>query len=134
MGAAALKRNLLAWARQQGHDLGREKTSAALINCDYRGFHFGSIFLVGDAAGLASGLTGEGIYPAIVSGRAVARKIIDPAYPALEIDSMVRKQRLHHRVVRLAASNRLVCALLMEWLVLLLRMKILDFHALEMAD
>ncbi len=134
MGAARLHRGLVDWARQQGYDLARERGRAALINYDYRGFRFGNVWLVGDAAGLASGLTGEGIYPALVSGEAVARKILDPEYPAAEIGRLVGKQRLHNRVTSLAARSPRLSALLMEGLVLLLRLKVLDFHTLEMAE
>lgn len=132
--AADLKKRVISWAAGRGFDLCHEQTRAALVNCDFRGFSFGNIWLVGDAAGLASGLTGEGIYPAIVSGKTVAKKIIDPAYPATAIHSMVLQQKRHHRVINLAAKHQLLCTFLMEWLVLLLRCKILDFQALEMAN
>ncbi len=132
--AAELKKRLLTWAARKGYDLSRQQPRAALVNYDFQGFAFDSIWLVGDAAGLASGLTGEGIYPAIITGEAVARKIIDPAYPAEEISAMAKKQKQHQKVIRLAATHPLVCSLLMEWLVFLLRIKLLDFHALEMAD
>lgn len=49
---------------------------AHLINTDYRGCHFGRIYLAGDAAGFASGLTGEGIYFALASGRSIAQMIL----------------------------------------------------------
>ncbi len=132
--AAELKKRLLTWAARRGYDLSHEQPRAALVNYDFQGFSFGSIWLVGDAAGLASGLTGEGIYPAIITGEAVAKKIIDPAYPAVEITAMAKKQLQHQRVIRLAAIHPLLCSLMMEWLVFLLRIKLLDFHALEMAD
>ena len=131
--AAVLKKRLLTWAAAQGYDLSREPAKAALVNSDYQGCFFNNTFLVGDAAGLASGLTGEGIYPAIVSGEAVAKKILDPTYPASEIANMVRKQKQHRMVIRLSAKHPLLCSMLMEWLVLLLRLKIIDFHTLEMA-
>ena len=132
--AAELKKRLLSWAARKGHDLSREQARAALINYDFQGFSFDSIWLVGDAAGLASGLTGEGIYPAIITGEAVAKKIIDPAYPAAEITAIAKKQLQHQKVIRLASIHPLLCSLMMEWLVFLLRIKLLDFHALEMAD
>lgn len=137
--ASELHKRLLSWAKIQGHDLSKESPSAALVNYDYQGFcfhkkNYKKSWLVGDAAGLASGLTGEGIYPAIVSGEAVAHKIIDPSYPADEIDAMVKKQRRHQKVIRLAAKSSLLCSLLMEWLVVLLRLQVIDFHTLEMGE
>jgi geranylgeranyl reductase len=133
---SVLKKRLLKWAQKQGYDLGQEQPQAALVNHDYQGFCFENkkSWLVGDAAGLASGLTGEGIYPAIVSGEAVARKIINPAYPADEIAAMVKKQKKHHTVIRLSAKSPFINSLLMEWLIVLLRFKVIDFHTLEMGE
>ncbi len=132
--AAELKKRLLTWAARKGYDLSRYRARAARVNYDFQGYSFGPIWLVGDAAGLASGLTGEGIYPAIITGEAVAKKIIDPSYPAVEITAMAKKQLRHQKVIKIAATHPLLCSLFMEWLVFLLRIKLLDFHALEMAD
>jgi flavin-dependent dehydrogenase len=101
---------------------------AELINFDYRGFQFNNIWLVGDAAGLASGLTGEGIHPAIVSGEAVARRIIDPAYPADEINQVDRQAKKHQKIVDLSGGNTTLCTLLMETLVFMLRLRIINFQ------
>jgi len=132
INASRLKKNLLRWARAKGHDLESASCQAALINYDYRGHAFGSTWLVGDAAGLASGLTGEGIYPAIVSGETVARTIIDPDSPQDAIEEMVKKQRLHQRVINLSARNQAFCSLIMESLIMMLRLKLVNFHTLEM--
>ena len=78
MQPAALKQAFMGWAENQGYDLTTHKAKAEYINFDYQGWNFGDTFLAGDAAGLASGLTGEGIYPAIVSGEEIAAPILDP--------------------------------------------------------
>jgi geranylgeranyl reductase family protein len=122
------KKRLLGWAESKGFHLDEVPAQAELINFDYRGFEFGRVWLVGDAAGLASGLTGEGIYPAIVSGEAAARKIIDPKDPAAEVARMVGKQRRHQRIVDLASGNAAFCTLLMETLVVLLRLRLINFQ------
>ncbi len=132
MSGSTLKKNLISWARQQGHELAGASCQAAFINYDYQGYDFDTIWLVGDAAGLASGLTGEGIYPAIVSGETVARKIINPKHSDAAITRMVKKQLLHHRVIQMAAKHPRACSLLMEGLILMLRWNIITFHALEM--
>lgn len=133
MSGSLLKKNLIRWASARGHNLLGEQCRAALINYDYRGYSFGSTWLVGDAAGLASGLTGEGIYPAIVSGETVARKIIDPDSADDAITDMVKKQQLHHKVINLSAKSPAFCSLIMEMLILMLRVKFINFHTLEMA-
>lgn len=75
---------------------------AATIETDFRGLHFpGNVHLAGDAAGLASGLTGEGIYAALVSGEEVARGILEPGYRAAKTLAWLRLKRLHDRIARL---------------------------------
>jgi len=123
-----LKRSLVSWATTRGFDLTNASTKAEFINFDYRGCQFDNTWLVGDAAGLASGLTGEGINPAIISGEEVARKIIDPCHPAEPLTRMVKKHRKHTKIVALASRSKPLCSLLMETLVLLLRLKIVDFQ------
>jgi len=134
LSARVLKQRLLSWAAMQGFRIDPETIRAGLVNFDYRGVRFDRTWLVGDAAGLASGLTGEGIYPALVSGQAVARMILDPNSPASELQGLVRKHHLHRRIVGLAARKRPFCGLMLEVLAVLLRMKILDFRTLEMAE
>ncbi len=134
LSARVLKQRLLSWAAVQGFRVDPETIRAGLVNFDYRGVRFDRTWLVGDAAGLASGLTGEGIYPALVSGQAVARMILDPSSPASELPGLVRKHQLHRRIVNLAERKRPLCGLMLEVLAVLLRMKILDFRTLEMAE
>lgn len=123
-----LKQQLVQWAESRGFALKKEHAGAELINYDYRGYHFGTTWLVGDAAGLASGLTGEGIHPAIISGEAVAKKILDPAYPAAEINRLINKKKQHERLVKMTGRYKTVCTLLMETLTLMIRLKVVDFQ------
>lgn len=132
--ATQLKRQLLVWCQQQNLTLDLEKIRAGLVNYDYQGVCFGNAFLVGDAAGLASGLTGEGIYPAMVSGQVVARMILDPHYPAPELARLVRRHKQHRQMIRLAGRYPGLGRFLMEILLVLLRLGVVDFHTLEMAD
>ncbi len=133
MSAGRLKKGLLSWAEQSGFSLVREQAKAEYINFDYRGWRFGRIFLVGDAAGLASGLTGEGIYPAIVSGEEVARSIIDPDYKSTVMDRLIHKQRQHSRVVALTGLSPVFNRLAGEVLAMGLRCGLIPFNKLEMA-
>jgi len=130
-----LLKNLHLWSAKHGINLdrGRGKTTSALINWDFRGWRFGNCFLAGDAAGLASPLTGEGIYPAIVSGEEIARTILDPEYESVAMHKLLRRHRLHRRVVYFTGENRWACRLVMESLVLALRTGLVPFTALEMA-
>ena len=68
----------------------------------YQGCQFDDrIFLVGDAAGMASKLTGEGISFAIISGREVARKIIDPEYEMVALSKALKNKRKQEKLVDL---------------------------------
>ncbi|MDD2463630.1 MAG: NAD(P)/FAD-dependent oxidoreductase [Desulfobulbus sp.] len=132
--ATHLKTQLLHWCGEQKLSLEPGAIRAGLVNYDYRGVRFAKGFLVGDAAGLASGLTGEGIYPALISGQVVARMILDPHYPALELKRLVRRHQQHRQMVQLAGRYPRLGSLLTEALLVLLRWHIIDFHKLEMAD
>ncbi|MDJ0765124.1 MAG: NAD(P)/FAD-dependent oxidoreductase [Myxococcota bacterium] len=68
-------------------------TQAGTIGCGYMGYRFGRVFLAGDAAGLASPLTGEGIAQALISGREVAKEIMTPGYQSAEIAKIANRHR-----------------------------------------
>ena len=133
MNPQDLKKALLLWAEKQGYSLHKEQAKAEYINFDFQGWNFGKTFLVGDAAGLASGLTGEGIYPAIVSGEQVARTIIDPNHSSDVMDQLVQKHAKHSKMVELSGKNGILNAILAELVTLGLRSGILNFKKLEMA-
>lgn len=134
MPASLLKKGLLTWAQSQGISLAGEQARADLINYDYQGWRFGTTFLVGDAAGLASGLTGEGIYPAILSGEETARTIIDPDYKSTVMEELVRKHRLHSRMVDWTGTGPAVNLIAGECVTFGLRCGIIKFNKLEMAS
>ena len=69
------------------------RLKGGLINHLYCGFHFGDIFLAGDAAGLASRPSGEGIHFALASGREIGRKILDAGYDMKEFSALLSLKR-----------------------------------------
>jgi geranylgeranyl reductase len=86
----SLKDSFDEWLKNKNIEVKGIDLQGAIINFDYQGFDFGNKFLVGDAAGFASGITGEGIYFAMVSGREIAKKIIDSTYKTTEIDKILK--------------------------------------------
>jgi geranylgeranyl reductase len=134
MPPGKLKEKLHLWMNKHGMNRKGLQAQAATINFDYRGYRFGNRFLAGDAAGLASGLTGEGIYPAVFSGETVARTIIDPAYNDLKFLQLLKKHRRHSRLLAICGTNNHLAGLILESLVCALRMKIIRFNALEMGE
>ena len=113
-------------------DLRNAKCSAGLINYDYRGWQFGNTFLVGDAAGFASALTGEGIYPAIISGESAAQRILEPSCSLERIQNLEKKQKRFSNMVELTSKSGLLSSTLSEIGALALRTKMIDFTVLEM--
>jgi geranylgeranyl reductase len=65
---------------QHGFDYSEAKFEIAPINCMYSGIKFKHIFLAGEAAGLVSAASGEGIAYALTSGGDVGRHIVSPCY------------------------------------------------------
>lgn len=128
-----LKKNLDRWLVEWGINSGDGRFEADKINIDYRGWAFGSRFLVGDAAGLASPLTGEGINPALVSAEAVAASIIDPSASSDNLQRIIRRHRSHRTIGRIADRSRLLALVLSELSGLLLRFRVIGFDKFEMA-
>ncbi len=89
------------WLKKEKIDIKNSKMEAHPINCDYQGYQFDNIFLVGDAAGFASGFTGEGIYQAIISGDEVAKVILDEKYVSKMIPEILHEKRVHEILLRL---------------------------------
>jgi len=123
---------LLEWANLCSIDLRGAQPAAAQINFDFRGWKFNNIFLAGDAAGLASGFTGEGIYPAIISGETVANTIINPDYAPQRLNAIIRRHRRHQQVQKFFCGSKVICQITLEMLVLALRCRLLKFNLLEM--
>lgn len=88
-----LKRAFGAWLGRFGLDAGGLRSRCASIPNGYAGHRFGRLFLAGDAAGLASPVTGEGIAQALISGREVAREILSRGYRSPEIPALARRHR-----------------------------------------
>ena len=73
----------------------------ATLEVVYQGCHFpGGVHLAGDAAGVISSLTAEGIYAALVTGEEVARTILEPRAPSPKTASWLRTKRWHDRLAR----------------------------------
>ena len=64
----------------------------------------GRVLLAGDAAGLASRPSGEGIHFALVSGREIGRKILDPGYDMKEFRALLSLKRRQESYSRLFES------------------------------
>jgi flavin-dependent dehydrogenase len=91
---------------QYGIERGNIKPQSAAINCRYSGLQFDNFFLAGDAAGLPSAATGEGIAYALASGEEVARRILGMNIPSPRFDALLRHKATQERILALIESMR----------------------------
>lgn len=76
ISAIKLRDNFDSWLKDNHIDISNSRFEAAILNCDYRGYRFDNIFLIGDAAGLIGGISGKGMYAAFASAHQVTNEIL----------------------------------------------------------
>lgn len=123
LGAKNLRENFKKWLEISKIDVSREKIEASPISFDYQGYKFGNIFLAGDAAGLASGLTGGGIYQALISGEEIAKTILDPCYISCKMEEIIKRKKIHKRVLNFMAGSGIFMGMGIELFAILLKNK-----------
>lgn len=104
---ATVRQHLERWAAAAGvrADL-LPAFEGATIEVGFVGCHFAhGVHLVGDAAGLPSPITGEGIHAALVSGEEVAAHLLDGRHPMPKTRSWLRLKRTHDVLGRLWQSR-----------------------------
>ena len=94
-----LKSNFRKWLTEQGIDISNAKYESYPISYDYRGYKFNNCFLAGEAAGMASGLTGEGIYQSLVSGKTAAETILDKNYTSQAMEAVIKYNLIQERIM-----------------------------------
>jgi flavin-dependent dehydrogenase len=95
----AVRRYLTDRLRAMAVDIEAAPFEGATLEVEWVGFDFaGDVHLVGDAAGMPSALTAEGIYSALITGEETARRVLDPGYPSPKTASWLRVKRAHDRV------------------------------------
>lgn len=96
------------WIKKMNFNIEDGEFMAGIINYDYRGFQFKNKFLAGEAAGFTSGLMGEGIFQAIISGEEIAKKIINHKYNCPQIKYILRAKFLQEKIFKriLKVKNR----------------------------
>jgi geranylgeranyl reductase len=70
-----LRINFDGWLGDNNIDVSGARFEGAIMNCDYQGYRFGNIFLIGDAAGLIGGISGKGMHAAFASAEQVTNEI-----------------------------------------------------------
>jgi geranylgeranyl reductase len=120
MKASKLRDNFHEWLRGKGLDVAGFTLRSCPISYDYRGFNFGNIFLIGEAAGLGSGLSGQGIYQALVSGQEVARMIMDPDFVSAPLKRVLRFNTIQNRFMRMFFRAGIFRGLMIELIIWLM--------------
>lgn len=120
-----IKDHFNKWCEKK-FDIKKCRFEASIINYDYKGYKFGNKFLIGDAGGFASGLTGEGIYSAIKSGEDVALKIINKHYNCPNIKYILKIKNFEEKLLRSFESGRRFAEVEFELLNLIAKMKFVD--------
>ncbi|MEK7447589.1 MAG: NAD(P)/FAD-dependent oxidoreductase [Patescibacteria group bacterium] len=96
-----LKENFENWLKEKDLNIDNAKLEMSIINYDYRGYHFDNIYLIGDAAGLASGFTGKGMYSALASAIQVADEILKVKKDTNLILDWVDKKKAQEKIIPL---------------------------------
>jgi len=122
-----LRENFHSWLKKMKINYEGAKLEGAIINYDYQGYQFGKIFLVGEAAGFVSGLSGAGIYQALISGEEITKKILNPKYRP-KITSMLISQKIQEKILDVMELNQNLTLFFQEILNLGLYLKINFFN------
>jgi len=100
-----LKNNFHQWLNQKGFDISKAQYQSFPLSYDYRGLRFKNIYLAGEAAGLTSGLTGEGIYSALVSGQIAAQSIIYDIPVTLPMKKLIHYKRVQENYLNILYAS-----------------------------
>jgi geranylgeranyl reductase len=95
------KRVLMDFLEDNRYSFSEDRFRAAPVNYSYRGCVFDNIFLIGDAAGLASKSTGEGISFAMVSGKEIGKKILKQDYTMMELHKILMYKKRQENLLKL---------------------------------
>lgn len=105
-----------AWVSQRfGLPVDTLRHEAAKGNADFRGWQFGNVFLVGEAAGFLNPLSTEGIYYAIRSGEAVGRHLRGDAEGERMLRHMIRVHKKQVRIFKVVTNKRLPFCWMVDW-------------------
>ena len=103
-------------AERFGLDVSKLRHEAAKGNADYRGWRFGNVLLVGEAAGLLNPLSTEGIYYAIRSGEGVGKFLRGDAEGERIVRHLARVHRKQALLFKLVTNKKLPFCWVVDWI------------------
>lgn len=111
-----LKENFHSWLKNKGINYQGAELEGHIINYNYRGYQFQNMFLIGEAAGFVSGLSGAGIYAGLISGQEIVKKILNPKYRP-KIALMLTSQKLQEKLLDFLNLNQRMTKYLIQIIV-----------------
>jgi geranylgeranyl reductase len=107
----------------QNYQYSANNLYAAPVNYALEGHNFLNIFLIGDAAGLASKTTGEGIAFALTSGKEIAKKILSPDYMTPELIKILKFKKRQENILKIFETLPFLQTTLFKIFIKLMRKK-----------
>jgi len=107
----------------QGFSFTSTGIKGAPVCYNYEGHQFGNVFLVGDAAGLTSKGTGEGISFALASGKEIAKKIKNNNYKTIELNKIIRIKKRQDKLFNILETLPFLHAFLYTIFIHMMRVK-----------
>ena len=129
--ASQLKNNFNFWLKHKNIDVSVGEFQSFTINNNYQGYKFGNKYLIGDAAGLASYFTGEGIYQALVSGEIIAKEIISKKDGMVELEGINKKNVKHYWAATIIIKFSIFRNLVIDLILFLMRSKTIARYVID---
>lgn len=107
----------------KGYSFKPDELKGGPVCYNYERYDFDPVFLAGDAAGLTSKGTGEGISYALISGKEIARKIMDKNYKPLTLNNIIRIKKRQDKLFKILETFPFMHAFLYTVFVQLMRIK-----------
>lgn len=117
----SLFNNFQKWLKKNNIDVTNLKFQSFPFNLSFHGFQFDNVFLAGEAAGLVSSFTGEGIYQALVSGEEIAKKILNSSYDLPKMKELIHRNYRHSQIENIFKKSRFLRKIEFELIALMLK-------------
>jgi flavin-dependent dehydrogenase len=104
LSAKRAREFLINYLEKRNYRFSPHDIRGGAVNHDFKGCVFGNIFLAGDAAGLASKPSGEGITFALASGREIGRRILDPGYEMAGLKRILNLKKRQEKILSIFES------------------------------
>ncbi len=121
-----IQENFQRWLKCQ--DIYTPKIELGYMNHDFCGYKFGDIYLIGDAGGFSLGLSGEGLYSALISGQEIARTIISSNYTPKKLLRLIRLKKKQEKIRNLMYNKPTIRNLFLKTISRLMRIEIFSHY------